>query len=117
MAIWESIPTGEHYRRDGEMLAFLEPCDNCAFRPGSPESRDKEEWKKLLDQLRAGGQFFCHKGVPITGVGEGSCASFDFPKRPDGEWDRDQMRMCAGWLRAYWRWREQEMRDQEKNGA
>jgi hypothetical protein len=89
-------------------MPFREPCDNCAFRAGSPESQDKEEWKKLMEQLRAGGQFFCHKGVPLVTVGEGARASFEFPKRPDGEWDRDRMRLCRGFLNAWSKWIERE---------
>lgn len=107
MAIWESIPDGEQYTRDGEMLRFHEPCDNCAFRPGSPESQDKAEWRKLMEKLRAGGQFFCHKGVPLVTVGEGSKAEFDFPKLPNGEWDREHMRLCAGYCKAWGAWMRQ----------
>lgn len=119
MAIWESIPAGEHYKRDGELMPFHEPCDNCAFRAGSPESQDKVEWRKLIDQLRAGGQFCCHKGVPLVTVGEGSRASFDFPKGPDGKEDRNQMRTCRGFLNAWSKWVEREMQqttmtDQER---
>lgn len=108
MAIWESIPAGEQYKRDGEMMPFHEPCDNCAFRPGSPESQDKAEWRKLIEKLRSGGQFFCHKGVPLETVGTGSLASFEFPKRADGEWDRERMRTCRGYLNAWSKWTEQQ---------
>lgn len=107
-AVWESIPAGEAHTRDGELMPFREACDNCAFRAGSPESQDKEEWKKLMEQLRAGGQFFCHKGVPLVTVGEGARASFEFPKRLDGEWDRDRMRLCRGFLNAWSKWVERE---------
>jgi hypothetical protein len=103
-AIWESIPEGEHFKRDGELLAFHQPCDNCAFRPGSPESEDKKAWRELIEKLRDGGHFFCHKGVPILELGAGSAASFDFPKGPDGKEDINKLRFCRGYLNAWLAW-------------
>jgi hypothetical protein len=107
MAIWESIPQGEQYKRDGELMAFHEPCDNCAFRPGSPESHDKAEWRKLMDKLRAGGSFLCHKGVPIKSVGEGSRADFDFQCDASGLPAPERSRLCRGYLNAWSNWTRQ----------
>lgn len=107
MTVWESIPTGEHFKRDGELMPFREPCDNCAFRPGSPESQDKAKWRELMTSLKAGGSFFCHKGVPLVTVSTGSNASFDFPKGADGIEDPQQMRTCRGFLNAWSVWMKQ----------
>jgi hypothetical protein len=51
------------------------PCDNCAFRPGSPEQADTAKWKELIAKLRAGGTFHCHKGVPIAPESEDGFAN------------------------------------------
>ncbi len=115
LAVWESLPTGEDYRTDGELMAFREPCDNCAFRPGSPESEDKAKWRELLAKLKAGGRFFCHKAVPFhtekmwTVKDEADTVkSFDYPKREDGKEDPEQMRLCRGYLNVWSKWIEQE---------
>ena len=107
-AIWESLPDGEPFLRDGELMPFVEPCDNCAFRAGSPESQDKTRWRKLLAKLKRGGRFYCHKAVPISPHG-----GFEFPVKrgvqdATGELgpveDEDRMRLCRGFLNAWWRW-------------
>jgi hypothetical protein len=116
-AVWESIPASEHFKRDGELIAFKQPCDNCAFRSGSPESQDKEAWRNLLEQLRAGGSFFCHKGVPIKTLGKGHGADFKFPLRPDGMPDKDQMRLCRGFLKAWAVWMAQADRGEAKQNS
>lgn len=79
---------------EGERLSsFKTPCDNCAFRKGSPEQRDPEKWQSLRDAVGYGtGRFYCHKGVPIdpeNGVG------FAYPK--DGK-DPKKLRLCRGYL-------------------
>lgn len=103
-AVWESIPAGEHFKRDAELIAFKHPCDNCAFRPGSPESSDKPAWRDLLAQLRAGGTFYCHKGVPIRMLGRGHGADFNFPLNAAGVPDKNEMRLCRGFLNAWSAW-------------
>jgi hypothetical protein len=113
VAVWESLPEGERYKRDGELMAFEKPCDNCAFRAGSPESENKVEWKKLLTELRAGGEFFCHKAVPLTTIGEGSRASFEFPQKADGKFDVGNMRLCRGFLNAWAAWVAKDFPDNE----
>jgi hypothetical protein len=114
--VWEPFPAS--YVRDP---VCAEPCDNCAFRPGSPEQRDTERWKQLMASLKPNsegwfnGRFYCHKGVPIDlEVGPGN---FKFPTQPvllDGKpllnqdgsvvttWDVKRMRTCSGFLRMVW---------------
>jgi len=47
-------------------------------------------------QLRAGGAFHCHKGVPLDPEGEDG---FDYPKdRPE------KLRLCRGYLNALGKW-------------
>jgi hypothetical protein len=116
-AFWEPFPPV--YVCDP---ACAEPCDNCAFRPGSPEQADKEKWKSLIDSLKPDlsyghftGRFYCHKGVPIDMTkGPGN---FLFPQTPvlmdgkpvigeDGKpvltEDARKMRVCSGFLRMFW---------------
>ena len=105
-AAWEPFPL-EGYIED-EVCA--EPCDNCAFRPGSPEQEDKAEWKALIDTLRPDGdgwfqgRFYCHKEVPID-LSKGP-SNFLYPQKPgpDGAlvWDTSKMRTCSGFLRMFW---------------
>lgn len=66
-AVWEPFPA-EGYVEDP---VAAEPCDNCAFRPGSPEQRDPERWRELVTHLKPGAdpmgdhRFYCHKHMPI----------------------------------------------------
>src|SRR5579863_1467699 len=68
--VWEPLPAGEPYTVDGEQLPFKIPCNNCAFRGGSTERKDKDGWKDLQQMLSFGGQFYCHKAVPFNVVNE-----------------------------------------------
>ena len=76
---------------------FSAPCDNCAFRPGSLEREDPIKWQELQESLilNPNSVFYCHKGVPLSRE-EGQ--SHDHPRCPDGSYDTDKMRPCAGWL-------------------
>lgn len=118
-AVWEAFPVGGYV----EDPVCAEPCDNCAFRPGSPEQQDQERWRELMESLKGGnegavhgGRFYCHKGVPIDMTkGPGN---FLFPQKAitmDGKILRDpatdepvmthdvrQMRTCSGFLRMLW---------------
>jgi hypothetical protein len=106
-ALWEPMPDGgDHADSDGSPFPFPEPCDNCAFRPGSPEQKDAVKWKEMIDQLAAGGQFYCHKGVPID---PGSEDGFAYPKKRDAKasalagetvmvHDKRKLRLCRGYL-------------------
>lgn len=121
-AIWEAFPAAGYF----EDPVCAEPCDNCAFRPGSPEQADRDGWRSLIDSLSPGddgwfqSQFYCHKGVPIDM--ERGPGNFVFPERPvmmDGSpvlepstgkpamtYDLGRMRTCSGFLRMFWRLRE-----------
>src|SRR5260370_28364593 len=76
--LWEPYDRVQIWDKTDPHCSFKEPCNNCAFRPGSPEQADPEKWKVLLDQLKCGGQFFCHKGVPIDPDAENG---FAYPTR------------------------------------
>jgi len=58
---WEPIDKALIWDPSDPCASFSEPCDNCAFRPGSPEQADTAKWKDMIAQLRAGGTFHCHK--------------------------------------------------------
>ena len=76
--------------------SFSAPCDNCAFRPESPEQADTAKWKELIAKLRAGGAFHCHKGVPIAPKSEDG---FAYPKHKP-----EKLRLCRGYLNALGKW-------------
>lgn len=112
---WERLPAGEVFTRDGEMMAFDKPCDNCAFRGGSPERSDPERWQALQESITyAGGVFFCHKGVPFELDPEGGDKDFEYPTvetKPvvvmgqelpaSVKHEVDKMRICRGYLNAH----------------
>jgi hypothetical protein len=75
--------------------SFLEPCDNCAFRPGSPEQANTDVWKETIAAIKAGGSFYCHKGVPLT---PGSEHGFDYP---EGGANPRKLRLCRGYLNVF----------------
>ena len=87
-ALWEPFLAEHIWDTSDPHCSFKEPCNNCAFRPGSPEQKNPEEWKLLLDKLKCGGQFFCHKGVPID------------PTSKHGYAYRKKLRLCRGYLNA-----------------
>lgn len=92
-AQWEPEP--EPVDRLAPLDAWSAPCDNCAFRPGSPELEDVAAWRATLDSLRAGGGFYCHKGVVIDPASE---HGFRYPA------DATQLRLCRGFLNAVRAW-------------
>jgi hypothetical protein len=95
-AMWEPLPPGgAHLDDDGTPFPFPDPCDNCAFRPGSPEQQDVEGWKKLMAQLEAGATFHCHKGVPIVPESEHGFAY------PGGGKPHPKLRLCRGFLQVW----------------
>jgi hypothetical protein len=90
---WEPFEASELL--DADMPAtssFIHPCNNCAFRKGSPEQQDKEHFDDLRMKLAFGGRFYCHKGVPVT---PGSEHGFDYP---DGGANPRKLRLCRGYL-------------------
>lgn len=106
--IWEPFDPEQIWDKSDAHCSFKEPCNNCAFRPGSNEQRDRAQWKTMIGQLKKGGQFYCHKGVPIT-----SDAKYGFayptktvrsdiagPAAPHEVEDIRKMRLCRGYLNA-----------------
>jgi hypothetical protein len=96
--VWEAYP--EDWCED---VVGASPCDNCAYRPGSPEQKDAKGWKQLIATLRAGGEFRCHKGAPIHGLLGGApnpdgSTTVEF----DAEWVQRHGRKCAGFIRMVW---------------
>lgn len=90
-ALWEPFHPAQIWDPDDPVCSFKEPCNNCAFRPGSEEQQDQAEWIALIDSLRRGAGFYCHKGVPIE---PGAEHGFAYPK------DITKLRLCRGYLNA-----------------
>ena len=106
-AIWEPFdPTQLLDAHLPTTSSFKEPCDNCAFRPGSPEQSDPEKWAELMTSLKTNGRFYCHKGVPIS---PGDPHGFAYPTRlvskelhPTARTeDVKRLRICRGWLKMF----------------
>ncbi|WP_017182240.1 hypothetical protein [Sphingobium xenophagum] len=93
--LWEPFDPAEAIDPEDRLASFKEPCNNCAFRPGSPEQADTEEWKNTVASLKAGGRFYCHKGVPIDPA---NANGFAYPE--DGKNPR-KMRLCRGYLKMW----------------
>jgi hypothetical protein len=107
--LWEPFDPEQIWDTSDPHCSFREPCNNCAFRPGSPEQADPEKWKLLLDQLKCGASFHCHKGVPIEPGAEHGFAYptralvVDVPGVPRIEervGDKSKLRLCRGYLNA-----------------
>ena len=95
--IWEPFAVADLLDADDKTSSFKEPCDNCAFRPGSFEQSDAKRWAELMTSLKTGGGgFHCHKGVPIKAASE---HGFAYPADRDGKPIRNKLRLCRGWLR------------------
>ena len=94
--LWEPFVPDDLIIADDPMSPFVRPCDNCAFRQGSHERADPQEWQQLLASVRSGAAtFYCHKGVPIS---RDPKHSHEHPVLPDGKHDTRNMRACAGYL-------------------
>jgi len=94
--VWEPFEAEQLAKTGDRFPAFTEPCNNCAFRPGSPEQQDGEKWRDLMGTLKRGGSFYCHKGVPLS-PGEGH--GFAYPTKPGSTTvDPNRMRLCRGFL-------------------
>lgn len=108
-ALWEGFDPEQIWDTTDPLCSFREPCNNCAFRPGSPEQAKPEFWRDLMDRLKCGGEFYCHKGVPISSE---ASSGFAYPtKRHSADLgegrrvvtrieDRSKMRLCRGFLKA-----------------
>lgn len=97
-AAWEPFDPDQLLDEGVALSSFKEPCDNCAFRPGSPEQQNTDKWKSTIEDLKKGGicgGFYCHKGVPIDLENE---HGFAYPFK-DGKPVTKKMRPCRGWLR------------------
>lgn len=97
--LWEPINEADIWDREDPVCSGREPCDNCAFRPGSHEQKDVVKWKMTIASLKAGGTFYCHKGVPLDPGGENS---FAYSK------DIRKLRICRGYLNALGKWWKKE---------
>lgn len=115
--IWEPFDPEQIWDTSDPFCSFKEPCNNCAFRPGSNEQQDREEWKTMISSLKNGAQFYCHKGVPIEPDAEHGFAyptktarsDIAGPCAPHEVSDVTKMRLCRGYLNAlsgFWRSRE-----------
>lgn len=108
-AIWEAFDPAQIWDKSDPHCSFREPCNNCAFRPGSPEQADIEAWKMLLDKLKCGGSFYCHKGVPIEANAEHwfayphrvASVDLDGVKITTNIPIRTALRLCRGYLNAW----------------
>lgn len=113
---WEPIDRALLWDPDDPMAAFAEPCNNCAFRPGSHEQQDVEEWKKTIASLKAGGQFFCHKGVPVVVDPDNKDyeIGFAYPRKRNGVQDPRKMRLCRGFLTMWGRMMQREFEKEQE---
>lgn len=92
--VWEPFTPADLLDPAREPLgAFRAPCNNCAFRKGSPEQRDPQAFAALRAKLGwRGGSFYCHKGVPVNPAHE---HGFEYPA---GGTDPRKLRLCRGYL-------------------
>jgi transcription elongation factor Elf1 len=105
-ATWEPFLPEHLWDPSDPVASFKDPCNNCAFRPGSPEQKDPAKWRELIGQLSQGQAFYCHKGVPIEPDAE---HGFAYPqktvpielgdlKTTTTVADRSKLRLCRGFL-------------------
>lgn len=110
--VWESWPA--HMPVDWQIDDVeREPCDNCAYRKGSKESRDPETWAKLVSMADNWSEFglvpeattttfHCHKGIPIDLTPEGvPMIKFNYEKAGLDP----RHRVCRGFLNLVWAFR------------
>lgn len=70
---------------------FAQLCDDCAFRPGSPERADPSRWAQIVETTIVGDKpFYCHKG--LTCRLDGTTLHYIIPDN-----GRETMTPCAGW--------------------
>lgn len=79
-------------------------CDNCAFRPGSPEKVNDGLAYMLMNLVEGGKPFHCHKNLAIEVHETGR--KFVSPSADDAK-------VCAGWIAA----RKAYLDEQEKGAA
>ena len=96
--IWEQVKREDLSVPNSPLSTFKKPCDNCAFRRGSPERKDPEKWEFLMQEFAyREAMFFCHKGVPLD-ISKGSNQSHLHPYDEQGRLFKKESRVCAGWL-------------------
>lgn len=68
-------------------------CDDCAWRPGSPERQDEYRWAMIVEAtiVKQEHPFYCHKGMACELNAGGNAIGYI---RPESEAD---MKPCAGW--------------------
>lgn len=68
-------------------------CNDCAWRPGSPERQDEYKWAMIVEAtiVQQEHPFYCHKGLACEVDLKGSAVSY---LRPESE---EQLTPCAGW--------------------
>lgn len=72
-------------------------CDNCAWRPGSPERSDPDRWAFLMSEFERGAPFHCHKRVPAVLDQHGYVFAFEIVEQ-DGRQVVRNAPVCSGWL-------------------
>ena len=81
-----------------------ERCENCAYRPGSPESLDPEKRRWLARIVREGEPYHCHKGLPFKiDASERPIRTGPFliwRDTPEGRDHVATLKLCAGWIAA-----------------
>lgn len=72
-------------------------CDNCAWRPGSPERADTAKWAAMMADFKRGATFYCHKRVPC----QVDASGYSFAHLVEVQGNRKvctNAPICAGWL-------------------
>lgn len=83
---------------DAFMARGGEPCDDCAFRKGSPEAAD------LVEIARNRTPFRCHKGMPVDarpGYPQRDAYCPGMVRDGAGNVTAPEYPICAGWKRAH----------------
>ena len=95
--IWEPFDEADLPHGKAEPLgAFKHPCNNCAFRKGSPEQSDPEGFAELRSKLGwFGASFYCHKGIAIDIHNDDG---FAYPRDAEGKPIVRKLRLCRGYL-------------------
>ncbi|MEL6886884.1 MAG: hypothetical protein AAFP87_20420 [Pseudomonadota bacterium] len=71
----------------------VQMCNNCAFRPGSPERAEPFSWMRFQERhIEDGVPFYCHKGLKVE-LQPGHVVSF----KPQSD-DEMKRKPCVGWF-------------------
>jgi len=88
---------GAFWEAELREVPAVTPCDNCAWRPGSPERSDPERWAYLMAEFKRGASFYCHKRVPAILDDHGYSFQFAIEQK-DGRQVCTNAPICAGWV-------------------